>query len=148
VATDDVPDSSLTPGSSALALPSGYGVTVRTDDGEKLELHAPDGRVYLRVTLTESGPILELDTASLTIASHGKMRFSAEDVEIDAARSLAIRAGADLEVRAAGLLSTVAERQTMTATRGEVHVRASDDVRVDGERIRLNAPESPPLRRK
>jgi len=132
---------------TALALPSGYGLTVHTDGGEKLELHAPDGRVCLRVVLTKDGPMVELETASLSIVSHGAMRLAARDVQIDAADGLAIRSGGDVSIESLGDFTTKALSQTIEASRGEVRVRASDDVRVDGERIRLNAPDATPLKR-
>ncbi len=131
----------------SLALPSGYGLTVHTSGGEKLELHAPDGRVCLRVVLTKDGPMVELETASLSIVSHGSMHLAGRDVQIDAAESLAIRSGGDVSIESLGELRTKALAQTIEASRGEVRVRASDDVRVDGERIRLNAPDATPLKR-
>jgi hypothetical protein len=134
----------------ALALPSGYGLTVHTNGGEKLELHAPDGRVCrvcLRVVLTKEGPMVELETASLSIVSHGSMHLAGRDVKIDAADALSIRSGGDVRIESLGDLSTKALSQTIEASRGEVRVKASDDVRVDGERIRLNAPDSTPQKR-
>jgi len=131
-----------------LMFASGYGVTVRTANGEQLELRAPDGRVCLRVTLTERGPAVEIETADLSILSHGAIRLGAQDLEIEATRSLAIKSGGDFRIESAGQLATTAASQKIEATRGEIHVKANDDVRVDGERVRLNAPEAPPLRRR
>ncbi len=131
----------------SLALPSGYGLTVHTSGGEKLELHAPDGRVCLRVVLTKDGPMVELETASLSIVSHGSMHLAGRDVKIDAADALAIRSGGDVRIESLGDMSTKALSQTIEASRGEVRVKASDDVKVDGERIRLNAPDATPLKR-
>jgi uncharacterized protein (DUF2345 family) len=75
------------------------------------------------------------------------MHLAGRDVQIDAAESLAIRSGGDVSIESLDELRTKALAQTIEASRGEVRVRASDDVRVDGERIRLNAPDATPLKR-
>ncbi|MFO0553966.1 MAG: hypothetical protein U0271_36640 [Polyangiaceae bacterium] len=122
----------------ALALPSGYGVSVTTGPEERLELKAPDGRVCLRIRLTEAGPELEVEAAALSVVSRGSMSLRAERLSIEAEKDLAIKAG--------GTLTTEGRSQHLSATHGDFHVEANDDVRLDGERVRLNAPEAAPLR--
>lgn len=116
-----------------MALPSGYAVAVTTEGGERLTVRAPDGRVCVTITLTAQGPAVEIDAASLSIASRGDLRLEAERM------TLASRGALTLEAQ--GELVLQGHSQHLVSTHGDIHVEANDDVRVDGERIRLNAPE-------
>lgn len=134
------------PEDSSLALPSGYAVDVHTSP-ERLELRAPDGRVCLVVRIGPDGPRVELEAASLAIATRGDIALRSENLVLDARRDVVVRAGGDLRMEAEGALASRAFEQHIEATSGDIHVEANDDVRVDGERIRLNSPDAPPLRR-
>lgn len=133
---------------TGLALGSGYRIAVRSEGGETLELQAPDGRVCLRVRLHPDGPAVELEAASLSIAARGELRLGAQDVSLVAERSLAISAGGELTVASEQSLTLRGRDQHLESTHGDIHIDANDDVRVDGERVRLNAPEAAPLRRR
>ena len=52
--------------------------------------------------------------------------------------SVSLNTDGDLALRAAGALTSEARIQNLTATLGDVNVRANDDVKMQGERIRMN----------
>lgn len=131
---------------STLALPSGYAVDVRTAP-EELVVRAPGGQICLRVHLTPEGPQVEIDAGSIALRSKGEISLSGSRVVLEGRDGIALRSGADLAIEAEGALRTTAFEQVIEATGGDIHVDANDDVRVDGERIRLNSPEPAPLRR-
>jgi hypothetical protein len=132
---------------TGLTLGSGYRIAVRSEGGETLELEAPDGRVCLRVKLHPDGPAVELEAASLAISARGELRLGAKDITLAAERSIAVTAGADLTVASEQSLTLRGRDQHLESTHGDIHIDANDDVRVDGERVRLNAPDAAPLRR-
>jgi hypothetical protein len=137
----------------SVELPSGYSMAVHgpTSAGARLgelELRAPDGRVCLTVVLGPNGPEVRIEAAELSIATRGKLELRAEDLSLVAAKDLSIRAGGALSLDAAGHLETRGFSQAIRATHGDIHVEANDDVRVDGERVRLNAPDAVPLRKR
>lgn len=116
-----------------LALPSGYAVSVTADGAERLTVRAPDGRVCVTITLTAQGPAVEIDAASLSIASRGALRLEADELSLASRGALTLAAEGDVVVQG--------RSQHLVSTHGDIHVEANDDVRVDGERIKLNAPE-------
>lgn len=127
--------------SNLIPLDSGYVMeTDASDRPRDLCIRAPDGRVCLKVTLTPEGPRVELDSVSLSIAARGDLTMSCENMELRAEKDLALSAGGDVTLRAEGELSTEGLSQTIRASRGDVQVKANDDVALDGERIRLNSP--------
>jgi uncharacterized protein (DUF2345 family) len=73
------------------------------------------GEVLLDVVLTPAGPVL---------------RFHAAQVQLDCSGTFQVRCES-FDVQAAGDI-------TLEAQRGNVDVRANDDVNLNGERVRLN----------
>ena len=138
-------DDNTTPDSS-LALPSGYRLDVRADS-ERLHIVAPDGRLCLTVALGKDGIQVQIDGAALSIESKGSVSLAADRIDLESRSDIRLRAGGDLSLEAAGTVHTRGFSQLIEATRGDVVVDANDDVRVEGERIRLNAPDLGPIRR-
>ncbi len=132
---------------SRVALPSGYVVDVQAGPSEALRIVAPDGRVCVTIELTEKGPAVHIEAASLSVASRGPLALSARSVELAAEEDVVLRAGGDIKLTAEGKLTSTAFEQDLVATHGDVRIEANDDVRVEGERIRLNSPDLPGLRR-
>lgn len=127
---------------SEIQLSGGYVMETDAEDRPRdLSIRAPDGRVCLKVILTPDGPVVELDSVSLSIAARGDLKMSCDNLQIDADNSLALNAGGDLSLSAGGELRTEGFSQMIRARRGEVRVKANDDVTLDGERIRLNSPK-------
>ena len=130
-----------------LALASGYCARVSAEDRGSLEVRAPDGRICVSIRLTEAGPVVEIAAAELRIASQGELELKARRLSIESAESLSLATAGDLSLRAGGALRTSGFEQSIEATRGDVVIDASDDVKIDGERIRLNSPDPAPIRR-
>ncbi len=139
----DADDTTLVSSAAPLALAGGYGLEVRASDGSgrasALDVRAPDGRVCLTIRLDDGGPRVEITAASLSVR--------ADDLALEAKKDLALRAGGGILLEAQGALVSRALEQHIEATRGDILVEANDDVRLEGERVRLNSPDAPPLRR-
>jgi hypothetical protein len=145
---NDPASAAETDASPLLALSGGYSLTVARGEGpERLELRAKGGQMCLSIVLGPAGPSVQLDAASLSIATTGEMRLSAEDLVLEGRNRIAIASQGDMRLAAGGKLATSGFEQHIEATHGDVHVEANDDVRVDGERVRLNAPDAPLLRK-
>lgn len=129
-----------------LALAEGYSA-LASKAGDRLDVKAPDGRVCLSIQMTPDGPRVEISAAALAVTATGTLSLAADTLRLDARRDLAITTGGDVRIEAAGALVTRAVEQRIEATLGDVRIGANDDVRVDGERVLLNAPEAPRLRR-
>lgn len=94
----------------------------RAGDDQTLEIRAPGGEVELRITLTEAGPVLQLDAVKLAISAR-------DSVEVDCGR---------FEVRARESVVLESEGDTELTTEGETRVSSTANVVIKGEYIYLN----------
>lgn len=115
-----------------LALPSGRAVEARADGaGERVTVRSATGEVELEVSFTERGPVLRFRAADLELASAG-------DVRIDCDRFL-VRAASGIVQETGGDLQLTGRSARIEAERGDVEIEANDDVKLLGERIKLNS---------
>lgn len=98
--------------------------------GHVLRLIGPSGAQRLEIAITPDGPVLRLH-AGLKIELAGALAINAATVSLHGREGLSLTSGGDACITAAGDLVARAEL-------GDVSVRANDDVRLDGERVRMN----------
>lgn len=158
------PDPDLDDGTVTLALPSGREISVQPADGgdDHLRVRGVDGTVELHVRLTGNGPVLQFESADLELSSPGAVRVRCEEYHVAARKGIvqetggsfiqsiggaarveiagdsAVEVGGDSAVEVEGDFRTRARAIETRAMRGDVRLKANDDVRVRGERIRLN----------
>ncbi len=116
-------------------------------DGEAdlVELRDPSGRLELRLRVTAEGPVLEIDAAALRLCARD-ISVSCERFTVEAERSVELhsqgeilqRAHGDALLQSQGDLRMHGASTELRATLGEMRLHANDDVRVNGERVRLN----------
>jgi len=114
-------------GSDDAALFGGYAMRVLGDERQVLRLEAPDGRVCLTISLHAGGAAVELAASSLRVATTGDVQFDCERLQVNARDRIDLVAGTDIG---------------LAARLGNVDLVANDDVSLQGERIRLNSPET------
>lgn len=110
------------------------------DDGKReavFFLNA-DGEVTLSIQLTEKGPVLRFEGATLALQAAGSLSIGAEHVHLHGRQGLALTSEGDIAVATPGDLHTEARIQNLSATLGNVNVRANDDIRLNGERVLVN----------
>lgn len=117
------------------------------DDGtEHVRIHGVGGEVELHVALTEDGPRLRFKAADLALEADGKVQVDCEEFNVQARSAIVQHTDGDLEQRAAGNAVVVADGDVrmsgqtagVRAKRGDVRLKANDDVKLTGERILLN----------
>lgn len=113
-------------------------VLVRGSGEDVLRLEGKDGRLQVEVVVTESGTRLELQGTDVRIRSTGDLSLDGETVAITGRERVSLRSEGDLDLEAAGLLRSEAHAQRLVARRGDTTIYANDDVRLDGERIKMN----------
>ena len=122
-----------------LELDGGYALRILDSDrGQVLRLTGPDPETTWSILLRAEGPVLDLHSAGLTLKTDGAFAIDAQKVAIHGREGVSISSDADLCFRAAGDLESRGRIQTITADLGDVQIRANDDVRLNGERIRMN----------
>ncbi len=104
----------------------------------ELTLIGTDGKVRLRLEVTAAGPVLHLDGGNLKVEVQGDLALAADRLALVARRELAVCSGGNLRIDAGENCAIQAKRQELTATLGDVKIGANDDVKIEGERIRMN----------
>lgn len=109
----------------------------RGEHEDLLTLVAPSGDVAFSIRITPSGPVLRFESR-LRIETAGPLEFAGKSLSFSGADGVSIQSGGDAIIEAAGDLSCTARVQNIRARLGNVNVKANDDVRLTGERVRLN----------
>jgi hypothetical protein len=120
-------------GPREIALPSGRRIGWRAagDATDEVTLRDERGGVLLEVTLTPEGPRLRFRAAAVEMECKGGFRVQCQDFEVHAAGRIVQEAGGDLAQIAGG-------DALIEARRGDARITANDDVKLNGERVRLN----------
>ncbi len=113
-------------------------VLERTPVDNTLKIVASDGSIRLSIYITGAGPVLRLEGATLMIQATGALAIDARSLILQGREGLALISGADAAIKAAGDLDVEARVQNLTAVLGDVNIKANDDVKLNGERVRLN----------
>lgn len=109
----------------------GYALHIeRIQDGHLLRLNGPGGEQALEIALTPEGPVLRFQ-GGMRMDLAGDLAVDARLVSLHGREGLVLTSGADATLVAEGDLNA-------RARLGDLSVRANDDVRIDGERIRMN----------
>ena len=108
-----------------LELASGRSVVCRSgaDSCDEVTIHGPAGEVLLEVALTAAGPVLRFHAAQVQLDCQGSFKVRCESFEVQTEGDIVQQAGGGI---------------SLEARRGNVDVRANDDVNLNGERVRLN----------
>ncbi len=109
-------------------LPSGRRVEINVLKGQEgLNVISKDGRVELSVIFEDSGPRLRFEAASVDVNAMNDVNIECENFNVRARKDVSLE-GEDASIR---------------ATRGDVKVKANDDVTLDGEQVLLNCEGKP-----
>ncbi|MCY1060896.1 MULTISPECIES: hypothetical protein [Nannocystis] len=139
------------PATTSMTFRAGYSLeSLAGPRGDVLSIKAPDGKIFLKISLLPEGPAVELQSVSLAVAASGDLSLDCRRLAIHAEDGVAIRTGGDLvqvaqgdvRVAAGGVIDTEGHAQHLRARRGDVQLTANDDVALDGERVRLNSPKA------
>lgn len=114
----------------AIALGDHFLHIEPSGDGHVLRLVGPGGGQRIEIAITPQGPVLRLH-GGLRLELAGDLNVDAKRVVLHGREGMALTSGADASIVAAGDLSARAEL-------GDLSLRANDDVRIDGERVRTN----------
>lgn len=129
-------------------LDSGRRVEVESpgDGTDHVVIRSPDGEVELEVVLGEEGPRLRFRAAEIQLESQGRLGLRCEDLDVHASGRIRQVAGGGLEQKVvgdaqlsvSGDLTSEARTTRIESRRGDVRIRANDDVLLNGERVKLN----------
>jgi hypothetical protein len=103
-------------------LPSGRSVVVKLEGGrEELEIRSPQGKVEVRITLTENGPVVSLRGARLEMEAADMVAVRCRRFEVQTTEGTDLTSSGDVQI-----------------TGRELKVKTENDIHMNGEVIRLN----------
>ena len=115
--------------------------------GNKIKILAPTGEVQLVINLTPTGLALDINAKEININADEALNLSSKKINLVAAEKINIESNGNLiqqvkkdcltEVE--GTHKLIAQVQKITAILGNVEIKANDDVRINGERVKLNS---------
>lgn len=106
-----------------LYLRDGRTLSVSGQGSEELvEIHASSGQLELRIKLTETGPVLQMESVRLSLKAAEAVEVETKQFTVKAAESATIESGGDLRL----------------AGEADVRVDANGEVHVKGKMIYLN----------
>ena len=126
-----------------------YDLTlVHDSDAHTLNIIGEKGETHVCIHYLPNG-MLEISSKRIQIVAEEQLKFSAPHVDIHADKNLTLSSngymstsiGQDALVEVKGQHIHKAHTQLLKSTHGNVEVRANDDVKIDGERIKLNSVE-------
>ena len=107
--------------------------------GTALLVCAPDGTPRLQVLIESDMLVIECLSGNTRLRVAGTLAVSADSLALRATHDMSLRCGGDLTLAAEGRIDARAGALALEATRGDAEITANDDVRLEGERIRMNA---------
>ena len=100
----------------------------------------------LVICIKEEGLVINLNACQININASDQLNLLANKINIEATERIRLKSsgnivqeiGKDFLTEVGGTNKMIAEVHRITATLGNVEIKANDDVRLDGERIKLN----------
>lgn len=124
---------------NTIKLAADHSLSVeRIDDADVVSVRMPDGDVGVTIHIGPDGVSVDLQGGSLEIRTSGSLTVDAEELTLRGREGVVLESGKDARLNVARRLVATAEDQNLRATLGDLTIRANDDVKVDGERIRMN----------
>jgi lipopolysaccharide assembly outer membrane protein LptD (OstA) len=117
-------------------------------DESRNELRLLDGKQNLQLTIriNDAGLELDVNAQKLNIHAEKELNISADKINIAAANQLNLHSAGNMVQRVekdfltetTGTHKNVAKVQKLTASLGNVELKANDNIKLDGERVLLN----------
>ncbi|HYH97240.1 hypothetical protein [Hyalangium sp.] len=122
------------------ALVGARQLQLRRGSGEDVvEILEPAGTRAITLTVNADTIVISVEGGSVVLRTAGSLRLEAEQLDLHGRRGVNITSEGDARIAVAGNVSLHGRAQELVAHRGSVSVTASDDVKLDGERIMLNS---------
>lgn len=113
---------------------------------EQLELVDKNGMLQLTISIKEKGLVIQVNASSIQLNAAEELNLSGKKINITAAEQLNIKTKGNLVqqvdkdalMEVGGTNKMLAMVQKITATLGDVTIKANDDVKLNGERVKMN----------
>jgi hypothetical protein len=130
------------PGAEPQTLALAHGHSLVVEGGQErnvLQLVDPGGVAHLEISIGPEGIRLSVRGAGLSLATTGSLAIEADRLSLHGKNGISLTTDGDARIEAGGKLESSGRSQHIRAARGDVRIQANDDVKIEGERIRLGS---------
>jgi hypothetical protein len=117
-------------------------VVTRKRVADRLQLIAADSSAPITIEVTRQGIALKIDGPDVALHASGALSLSARRLVLAGSEAVEIAGGREVQIHTAGELRSEAGWQTLRASHGTIDVKASDDVKLSGERVMVNCDDT------
>jgi len=122
-----------------ISLTHSSKLIINREGGQELiQVSNNTGEITITIEVTEKGPVLRLKGGVINIQATEKFTVESPVIELKAEQELRLSSEGDLHQQVKRDSFNMARIQHITADLGNVNIKANDDVRLDGERVKLN----------
>ena len=133
------------PDGSLIKFSTGNTVTIDQSKGE-LKLYNKNHGLQLSICIKDNDLVLDICTSKVNINAVDELNLTSKKINISASEQLNLKTpgnlimeiGKDSLCEIAGTNKSIAQIQKITASLGNVEIKANDVVRLDGEKVLLN----------
>ena len=111
------------------------------NENEFVQVINSAGEIQITIEMTENGAEIKLTGNTIKIDAKEKFVVESPIVELKAKQQLKLSSDGDMHQEIKRDSFSTARIQNITADLGNVNIKANDDVRLDGERVKLNCAE-------
>ena len=128
-------------------LKQGHSLTILDKNGsDVVQVRNAQGLTLFTIEITEQGTNLNIEAKNINLVAEDKLNLSANEVTIDSRKKTILASMGDLESRIIGNHNTevkgdslnIAKTHLIKASLGDVKLQANDDIKLNGERVKLN----------
>jgi len=109
-----------------------------TPGKETLRLLTTEGKVQMTIQMTKDGSEISLSGDVVKIAAKEKLELKSPVIDLTAEKEICLTSDGDMHQTVKRDSYQKARIHNITADLGNVNIKANDDVRLDGERVKLN----------
>ena len=128
-------------------LRKGHSLAVHSEnDSDIVRVRNAKGLVLFTIEVSNKGATLNIEAENISIAAKNKLHLSAEEVNISSQKQLFVKSEGSFNqyVRGNKTIETqgenyeTAKTQCIKASLGDIKLTANDDIKLNGERVKLN----------
>jgi hypothetical protein len=116
---------------------------------ETLKILDKNQQLQLMILISEDGVSVNVNAQQINLNASEQLNLSAKKINIVSSEQIKIKSGGnfiqeitkDVLTEIGGTNKSVAKIQKMTASLGNIELKANDDVKLDGESVKLNSDE-------
>ena len=128
-------------------LKRGHSLTVLNNNGsDVVQVRNSEGLSLFTIEITEQGTNLNIEAKNINLIAEDKLNLTGNEITIDSNNKTVLTSQGDYENKIEGNCKTetkgkslnVAKTHTVKASLGDVKLQANDDIKLNGERVKLN----------